>query len=249
MAEDHRRPVIGDAFGTILKRCMDVGVAAGVAHEIVERDDGYLGVGDAVRYFAADDEWSPVDRWACDRATGRVLDVGCGAGRHALPLARKGHDVVGLDASPGAVDVATRRGVTAVLGTVEQLPPALGSFDTVLLLGNNLGLLAGPGHARTVLANLAAATRPGGRLLGTGLDPHHTNDEAHLAYHDRNRQRGRLPGQARLRIRDGAVATEWFDYLFVPLAELRELLAETPWHLRQAFEHEAGYAVHLDHRP
>lgn len=125
----------------------------------------------------------------------------------------------------------------------------LGLFDTVLLLGNNLGLLANRQHAPVVLGNLAKVTRPGGRLLGSGLDPYRTDNEAHLAYHDWNRERGRLPGQARIRVRDGAIASDWFDYLFVGLAELRELVVDTPWQLREVNEHEANYAVRLDYRP
>lgn len=249
MDEDRRQPDMGDAFGAILRRCWDAGVVTGTAFEIVERDDGYIGVGDAARYFAGSDSWSPVERWACGHVTGRVLDVGCGVGRHALPLMQAGYEVVGVDASPGAVAVAAQRGVAAVAGSVEQIPPELGLYDTVLLLGNNLGLLANRQQAHVVLDNLAAVTRPGGRLLGSGLDPYRTSNEAHLAYHTWNRQRGRLPGQVRMRIRDGAIATRWFDYLFVCFAELREILVDTPWQLHQVNEYEASYAVHLDYRP
>lgn len=249
MDDDRREPAVGDAFGAILARCWEAGAVAGAAFEVVERDDGYLGAGDVARYFAGADSWSPVERWACGQVTGRVLDVGCGAGRRALPLQEAGHEVVGLDASPGVVTVATQRGVTAVVGSVEQIPLGLGLFDTVLLLGNNLGLLSSAKRAAVVLSSLAAVTRPGGRLLGSGLDPYRTGTEAHLAYHDWNRQRGRMPGQVRMRVRDGAIATPWFDYLFVSLAELREIVAETPWQLRHVEEHEGSYAVHLDHRP
>lgn len=242
-------PVIGDAFGAALRRCWESGVIAGAAHEIVERDDGHLDVADAVRYFAPVDEWPLTDRWAGKRVTGRVLDVGCGAGRHALPLTHRGHDVVGVDASPGAVEIARARGVTAVVGTVEELPGDLGLFDTILLLGNNLGLLADATHARAVLTALARVTGDDGRLLGTGLDPLRTDDEVHLAYHRRNRARGRLPGQVRLRVRDGVIATEWFDYLFVAPDELPPLLDGTPWRLREVYEEGATYAVHLDRIP
>jgi len=55
-----------------------------------------------------------------------------------------------------------------------------------------------------------------------------------------------LPGQARLRVRDGAVATEWFDYLFLPPDELPSLLDGTPWRLREVHQQGAAYAVHLD---
>lgn len=58
-----------------------------------------------------------------------------------------------------------------------------------------------------------------------------------------------LPGQARIRIRDGAIASHWFDYLFVSLADLRAILANTPWQQCEGDEHEASYAVHLVYRP
>jgi SAM-dependent methyltransferase len=234
----------GDAFGTALLRCWHGGARPGLVHEVVERDDGYLSLGDVARYFAGEDEWPPVERWAVARVTGRVLDVGCGAGRHALPLAARGHDVVGVDASPGAVEVARARGVAALVGTAEQPPD--GPFDTVLLLGNNLGLLGSAEHAGTVLRALAAVTAEGGRLLGTGLDPHQTDDAAHLAYHRHNVAHGRLPGQTRIRLRDGAVTGEWFDYLFASPAELRPLLDGTPWRLREVYEQGPLHAVHLD---
>ena len=236
-------PVAGDAFGTVLRRCWAAGAVAGAAHEIIERDDGHIEAGDAVRYFASPGEWAPVERWAWGRATGRVLDVGCGAGRHALALSEAGHEVVGVDSSPGAVSVAWQRGLTAVVGDAGDLPAGLGTFDTVLLLGNNIGLLGA--RAAEVLAGLAAVTRPGGQLLGTGLDPHATADPAHLAYHDHNRGQGRLPGQMRLRIRDGVLATDWFDYLFAAPDELRTLVAGTRWQVDHLHEHGPAYAVRL----
>jgi SAM-dependent methyltransferase len=230
---------IGDALGAILRRYHE----SGTAYEIVERADGRITAHDAGKYFVGPDEWSPVDRWACEQAAGRVLDVGCGAGRHAVPLAARGLDVVGLDVSPGAVEVTTRRGANAVLGTVERLPPHIGTFDTLLLLGAGFGLLGNPGRAAAVLANLAAVTRQGGQLIGTGHDPHH--DDANRDYHEWNRQRGRLAGQRRIRIRDGHMMTGWFDYLFASVDEVRQLFAGTPWQVSEVYEDGLNYAIRL----
>src|SRR5438094_4170986 len=142
-------PSLGDAWGALLLACSDAEAAPGAVLELIERDDGFIDGGDAARYFARPDAWDTLDRLACAKARGRILDVGAGAGRAALYLQESGHDVVALDVSPGAVDVCQRRGVRrTVIGTVQDMVDAGAEpFDTFLLLGSNLGLLASAAEA------------------------------------------------------------------------------------------------------
>jgi SAM-dependent methyltransferase len=63
------------------------------------------------RYAAADELWQVEDALTARYfpAAGRILDVGCGAGRVSLALARRDYDVLGIDLSARLVDCATRR--------------------------------------------------------------------------------------------------------------------------------------------
>ena len=56
------------------------------------------------------------------------------------------------------------------------------------------------------------------------FDPYGTKDPHDLAYHERNRRRGRLGGQIRLRVRYKAYATPWVDYLMVSFDEMEEIV-------------------------
>lgn len=230
-------PVIGDAFGLILRRCWAAGASPGSSFEVTERDDGWIVAVDAVRYFAESGDWPASERCACDAARGRVLDIGCGAGRHALAMLSAGLEVTGLESSTGAAEVAEARGARTVCGSVYDAPGELaGSFDTLLMAGS-LGLIASPDRAPHVLIAIAAMARPGAQLLGCSLDPYVTDRDEHLRYHEWNREQGRYPGQMRLRVRDGRVATPFFDYLFVSADELAALTAATPWRL-DAYDHD-----------
>jgi SAM-dependent methyltransferase len=142
---------------------------------------------------------------------GRVLDIGCGAGRHAIPLGQAEHEVVGLDTSRGAIEVACDRGVRAFEGSIADIPATVGAFSTILLGGNNLGLLGDPDRAKGILNRLAEIATPPARLIGSGIDPYATDNPTHRAYHAWNRSRGRPAGLIRMRVRDGALATDWFD--------------------------------------
>jgi SAM-dependent methyltransferase len=70
----------------------------------------------------------------------RILDVGCGYGRLAVPLAVAGHQVTGLDLSPTMIDAAREKAAAAgvripfVVGSMTALPYADASFDVVLCL-------------------------------------------------------------------------------------------------------------------
>lgn len=233
---------VGDGYGEMLLAMIEQG---GVL-EIVERDDGFIMASrfgpDA--YLARYRNWPSRQRRALRLARGRVLDVGAGAGRVALHLQEKGQEVVAIDSSPGAVETCERRGVRdARVLRIEDVDKSLGTFDTVVMYGNNLGLLASRTRARRLLGRLAEITSDRARILGECLDPYTTDDPDHLAYHERNRKRGRPAGQIRIRIRYRDVATPWFDYLFVSLAELEELLAGTDWRLARTFEDDPPFYI------
>jgi len=244
-------PRLGDAFGATLLACLEAGSRPGTVREIVERDDGYLDGQDALFYFLPSEQWDALDHWLVDRAAGHALDVGSGAGRVALHLQDQGHAVTALDISPAACEVCRRRGVcTVVEGTVFELlgPASEPQFDSVLMLGNNLGLLESRRHAPLLLGALATLTRPGALILGRGTDPYATENPLHLRYHARNEVLGRMGGQIRIRVRYHDTATPYFDYLFESIDELRILLSGTGWTLEEYTQDGPSYGVVLSKR-
>jgi SAM-dependent methyltransferase len=234
---------IGDAYGEMMLAALE---GDGEMLEIVERESGFimasrLGSG---AYFAPYPKWPSRQRRALRLARGRVLDVGAGAGRVSLHLEEKGHNVVAIDASSGAVEVCKRRGVRdARVLRVEEVDGSLGLFDTVVMYGNNLALLASKTRGRHLLRRLARVTSERARILGECLDPYTTEDPVHLAYHEHNRRRGRMGGQIRIRIRYRDVATPWFDYLFVSREELDDLLRGSGWRLARTIEDDQSLYV------
>ncbi len=100
---------------------------------------------------------------------GDVLDVPCGFGRHAVPLAEAGYRVTGVDRSESLLDEARRRAdgrasLEYVRGDYRALPLADESFDAALNLFSSLGYL-GDEADTAVLAEIRRVLRPGGRLV------------------------------------------------------------------------------------
>jgi SAM-dependent methyltransferase len=234
-------PRLGDAFGDLLlAQDRDLRLPQ---YELVERDDGFLGVTDARIYFSEPLEWGPLELRACEQARGRVLDVGCGAGRHSVAMIDSGHDVTGLEPSTGAARVASGRGVPVIEKRLDQLSE--GTYDTIVMLGNNLALLGGPASAVATLRRLADRAAPGAMLLGQGRDPYGTEDPFHLAYFERNRAGGRPGGQLRIRVRFRDTASDWFDYWFLTVDELARLVEATPWTLTHVDQSGPAYLAKL----
>lgn len=105
-----------------------------------------------------------------------VLDVCCGPGRHAAPLAARGYDVVGLDLDDTALRDAHNRAPNAsfIRGDMRRLPLASASMDAVLCMWQSFGHFDAETNAAT-LAEMARVLRPDGRLL---LDVYHRDFHA-----------------------------------------------------------------------
>jgi SAM-dependent methyltransferase len=235
-----------DAYGRVLLEHLE---GNDRAQTIVERDDGYIESESPAAYFSPFRRWFTVERRALRYVRGRVLDVGVGAGRVALELQRRGHVVVGIDVSPLVVQVARRRGVrNARVLAFEDVDDRLGRFDTVVMFMNNFGLFGSEAKARRLLRRLHGLTTDRGRIVATSSDQTKTTNPAHLAYRRRNRERRRMPGQIRFRLRYRKLSTPWFDYLFVTPRELERLLRGTGWRVRRIITADGDnlYAVVIE---
>ena len=104
---------------------------------------------------------------------GRVLDAGCGTGRTTIEIARRGHEVTGVDLDPSMLAEAQRSapGLDWVLGDLATLALPRSAYDVGLLAGNVLVFVA-PGTEAAVVARVAAHVRRGGLLVaGSRLEP------------------------------------------------------------------------------
>jgi SAM-dependent methyltransferase len=224
-----------DAYGRLILGYLEKGEGI----EIVERDDGFINASSfgPAAYFAPFRRWPKAERQAMRLARGRVLDVGCGAGRVALELQRRGHEVVGIDLSPLAVEVSRRRGVRDARELpVTQVGRDLGRFDTFVMFGNNFGLMGSRRRAPWLLRRFRSIANGSARILAESVDPYKTDKPEHLAFHERNRKRGRMGGQLRIRIRESTHSTPWFDYLLASPEEMASLAEGTGWELTRVID-------------
>ena len=214
-------------------------------YEIIERDDGLFNTSTGPElYFLEYGEWPASEQKAMEYVRGKVLDIGCGAGRHSLYLQRQGFDVMGVDNSPLAIEVCKERGLqrTRVL-PVTQITRQLGVFDTILMLGNNFGLVGNPKRAKWLLRRFHNMTSESGRILAQTRDPHETALSEHLEYHASNRDKGKLPGEARIRVRYKKYVTPWIDFLMVSRDEMKVIIEGTRWELRDFVDGGQGIYV------
>jgi SAM-dependent methyltransferase len=220
--------------------------------ETVERDDGHvdINVRSLKSFFSDYNDWFPAtEKKAIKFVHGRVLDVGCGAGRHSLYLQGKGFDVLGIDNSPLAIKVSKLRGVnqTKVLQfeLIDRLRP--NKFDTILMLGHNFGLFGDSTKAQRLLKTLYRLTNQYASIVATTSNPYKTDLPCHKNYLDWNLQRGRMAGQFRIRIHHEGLVGPWFDYLFVSSTELKQIISGTGWEVERIVteRRSPSYAVVL----
>jgi SAM-dependent methyltransferase len=109
-------------------------------------------------------EMPKLEQKALQLCKGNVLDVGCGAGSHGLYLQEKGLAVIGLDASKGAIEVSTLRGLKNTVHS-ELLKYEGEQFDTILILMNGVGLAGTLDGLEPFFSKLKSLLKEDGQIL------------------------------------------------------------------------------------
>lgn len=195
----------------------------------------------ATAYDALVDD--PVEPWvdavhealkAAGLGSARVLDAGCGTGRHAAALTERGYEVTLLDASPALLRIATQRCAGAPALLTDLCAPATNeTFDGVISRGVLNDLLTD--HEReAALSSFARLTRPGGVLVLDVREAIASQRRADGAWRTKEVD---LPGGARLRFdsrptwADGAIAVDE-RYQFTSGPGARPVLSEYAFTMR-----------------
>ena len=121
-------------------------------------------------------EMPKLEQKALQLANGKVLDVGCGAGSHALYLQEKGFDVTAIDISANAIKACKLRGLKKA--NVQDIMQLEGDkFDTILLLMNGAGMCGKLKNIPTFLQKLKALLTDEGQILVDSSDIIYMFDE------------------------------------------------------------------------
>jgi len=221
-----------DPFGSAVR---DHHLGLGGPDCLIEREDGFKSIEPLEPYFEGEEDWAREEVEVLSRAGRRILDIGCGPGRHLLGLQERASLAVGLDISSLVLEVCRGRGGRClVLGSSRRLPFRPGAFDTVILMSNGLGLSGGSSETLEMLGEVKRTVGRGGLLIAHTTDP--TDPESGVDEHYRleNITRKRPLGLLRIRLRYGGLVGPWFKLMLMTPREVRSHLFTAGFRLRRS---------------
>lgn len=215
------------------------------------RSDGAVYPMPARIFFRTPRAFPPLERFALRECRGRVLDIGAGAGCHALALQRRGFAVTALDVSHAAVRVMRAQGVTdARVADVFRFGPLRrGSrggrggegapYDTLLLLMNGIAIVGTLAGLRRFLRRVRPWLPADGRILLDSMDLRRDPGYSRAAL-ARSRRRGRYFGEIRYAFEYRGRRGPAFPTLFVDPRTLLREAARVGWRGQVLYEEEDG---------
>lgn len=120
--------------------------------------------------FREEDEMSALELEALNLSKGHILDVGAGAGCHALALQDRGLRVTAIDVSPLSVKVMQDSGVNDVKLVNIYDETFVGQYDTILMLMNGSGIIGKIDNIAKFFARIGSLLAPNGQVLMDSSD-------------------------------------------------------------------------------
>lgn len=181
-------------------------------------------------YFRDMEEMPELEWVALHQCRGRILDIGAGAGSHALALQKMKFDITALDISPLSAAVMKARGVNNVINEdFFRLNTKIKPYDTLLLLMNGIGLSGTLSGLRHFLKKARTLIRPEGQLLFDSSDIAYLYDEKPPTTPD-------YYGEVLYQYEYRHQRSDWFKWLFIDRQTLTSIATEEGWQIELLFE-------------
>jgi SAM-dependent methyltransferase len=182
-------------------------------------------------YLRDEDDMPDLEWVALNACQGKVLDIGAGAGSHALALQQKSIDVTAMEISPLAAQVMQKRGVQKVV-VADVFQYQAETYDTLLLMMNGIGLSGSISGLRSFLRHAKSLLKPGGQLLF---------DSSNVAYiYNDDKPADRYYGEIAYQYCYGKECTDWFTWLYVDEQTMHNVAADEGWQSEVLYEDEFG---------
>ncbi|TRO65426.1 class I SAM-dependent methyltransferase [Christiangramia sabulilitoris] len=151
-----------DIFGAAIKAFYKENDQTDITVHSPDFDDDIIPIDYLFREF---DEMPQIEQIALQSCEGKVLDVGCGAGSHALYLQNiKNLDVKAIDTSPGAIEIARERGVRNAF-CEDFFKIEKQTYDCILMLMNGSGIIGTLDNLPQFFAQAKTLLNAGGKIL------------------------------------------------------------------------------------
>lgn len=192
--------------------------------------------------FRTERQLPNLEKEALKHAKGKILDIGAGAGCHALILKKKGADVTALEISPKAVEIMEQRGLDQ-LKNLDIYNLKDGKYDTLLLLMNGLGLAETIKGLSKFLQHLKTLLNPSGIIIAESSDLLFFAEDEEI---DEALNADEYYGEVKYQLEYKGQTGKPFNWLFVDIDTLRSVALKNGFEVELLFQDfEGGYLVKL----
>lgn len=184
--------------------------------------------------FRTFNEMPVLEQKAMELCKGTVLDIGAGAGCHSKYLKEKGHSILALDTSKGAVEHLSQNGIENQQIDFHKFNGQ--QFDTILLLMNGIGLAGSIENLKKSLLHLKTLLNPEGQIIldSTDIKYMYENEDGSM-WMDLS---ANYYGEMKFNMTYKDQESGWFDWLYIDPQKLTEYATEVGFDVEIAFEND-----------
>lgn len=165
-------------------------------------------------FFRDELDFTTLEHLALIECKGKVLDLGAGAGAHSLVLQEREFDVTAIENSPGCIEVMQQLGVKNSIH--EDFKKHYGTYDTILILMNGLGLAGTLAQVPDFLSECLRLLAAEGQIL---ID---SSDITYL-YQGGIKPPSSYSGDVKYQYEYKGQKGDWFDWVYVDIPTLEQI--------------------------